>query len=354
MQTQQASGVGHYARYAEERAGNADKLKMAEQLVQGENAAKETFSAMLGPSVSGNGHQSNKVWQAVRNLARRVYDVPSKGVLWGWEVSCYVWTKAIASGTFLVLAVALLFKCAPLTTENLWLSLSISLIFLAVTGILLVRDLDKPWRFAYVLLRPQWGSWLVKGGYAITLFGLLVTALAAGSYFNSPLLSAVGSWGGLILAVIVAIYTAFLFAQCKGRDFWQSPVLPLHMLIHAFMAGAAVMGIARWFVAAPVGWDHYLSVMLGGSIVANLIVLGIELLVPHPTTDARLVVKMITRKPFGPLFWGGAIVIGNLVPLCLLCFTGAGVIGAAGVLALIGIYCTEHLWVRAPQMVPLS
>jgi len=32
---------------------------------------------------------------------RRVYDAPDKGVLWGWEVLASIFTKAIATGTFL-------------------------------------------------------------------------------------------------------------------------------------------------------------------------------------------------------------------------------------------------------------
>ena len=34
--------------------------------------------------------------------ARRVYDTPDKGILWGWEVSAYVMTKAVSAGAFLI------------------------------------------------------------------------------------------------------------------------------------------------------------------------------------------------------------------------------------------------------------
>ena len=43
-----------------------------------------------------------------------------------------------------------------------------AMFFLVVTGILLVVDLKQPKRFLYVLLRPQWQSWLVRGAYIIT------------------------------------------------------------------------------------------------------------------------------------------------------------------------------------------
>ena len=42
------------------------------------------------------------------------------------------------------------------------------------------------------------------------------------------------------LAVVAAVYTAFLFAQAKGRDFWQNPLLSVHLLAHALLAGSAV------------------------------------------------------------------------------------------------------------------
>jgi len=33
--------------------------------------------------------------------------------------------------------------------------------FLGITGILLVMDLDRPERFLYVMLRPNWDSWVL-------------------------------------------------------------------------------------------------------------------------------------------------------------------------------------------------
>ncbi len=36
----------------------------------------------------------------------------------------------------------------------------------------------------------------------------------------------------------VAVYTAFLFAQAEGQDLWQSPLLPFHLVVQAFVAGS--------------------------------------------------------------------------------------------------------------------
>ena len=39
-------------------------------------------------------------------------------------------------------------------------------------------------------------------------------------------------------ALATAVYTAFLFAQARARDLWQSPLLPPQMAVQTFLAGA--------------------------------------------------------------------------------------------------------------------
>ena len=52
---------------------------------------------------------------------------------------------------------------------------------------------------------------------------------------------------GLPLALATAVYTAYLFAQAKARDLWQSPLLAPHLAVQAVLAGAAaVLPLAAW------------------------------------------------------------------------------------------------------------
>ena len=115
---------------------------------------------------------------------RRVYDAPIKGVLWGWEVSAYVWTKAISAGLFLMVFLSKQFEWANFSQEQDKKALWASMGFLLVTIILLVKDLDQPKRFLYVLLRPQWTSWLVKGAYGLVGFGGILSLLLVKQYLN--------------------------------------------------------------------------------------------------------------------------------------------------------------------------
>ena len=150
-------------------------------------------------------------------------------------------------------------------------------------------------------------------------------------------------------------YTAFLFGQCKGRDFWQSPALAVHMLVHSFMAGAATLALVAMVSAASGEWMHYLRLVLLVGIGVNLLTMFIELTAVHPTVDSHRVAKMITKGRYAKTFYLGILLLGNLVPLGLLLFVSASpILAVAAVAVLIGIYFTEHVWVEAPQRIELS
>ena len=56
---------------------------------------------------------------------------------------------------------------------------------------------------------------------------------------------------GALAAAAAAGYTAALFAQCEGRDLWQTPLLLPDLLAQAVIAGAAAFGLADLVLAIP-------------------------------------------------------------------------------------------------------
>jgi len=331
----QDTGVGHFAKYAEKR------LKKGGQ--NGQASARQTVQENPKTQV-----------QAIMEKGRRVYDAPDKGVLWGWEVSGYVWTKAIAAGAILVPALAEFTGFAEVYALTKYVGAIAALLFLTLTGILLIKDLDQPLRFLNVLLRPQWDSWLVRGGYAITVFGGLVTLFLVALFFGWPLVEQVALIAGTVLALLVAVYTAFLFAQAKGRDFWQSPMLAFHMLVNSLLAGAAGFAMASFLGLWSEDWLAYIQVFLLIGLALHALILLFELSMPHPTADAKTVVKMITQGRYKNQFWAGVVGIGIVVPYLILAWGGALLMPVAGLLIWIGLYITEHIWVQAPQKISLS
>lgn len=339
---QQSLGVGHFAKQAEKMAfSNTDLVAELVKLNGGYESGDQTI-------------KSPKTVEVLMDKAKRVYDTPNKGILWGWEVSAYVWTKAIAAGMILVPIIAWLSGAS--VEPFLWAAGSIvALLFLTITGILLVMDLDQPKRFAYVLLRPHWNSWLVKGGYAITIFGGLLTLSLAAMYFDWTALLT----GSLILsgvfAFIVAIYTAFLFRQAKGRDFWQSPMLFVHMFIHAIMAGIAIYFFFSVGTITSGAWLSYLGYAGMIAIAINMASILYEIFTQHESVDTKRVVDMIRHGRYRRGFWLGVMLIGNLTPLAILLLVGFSPLAGsiAGVLMLVGIYINNHIWVEAPQRISL-
>jgi Fe-S-cluster-containing dehydrogenase component/formate-dependent nitrite reductase membrane component NrfD len=289
---------------------------------------------------------------APRSEPRRVYDVRPRAPAWGAEVVAYTWTKSIATGAFLAVAAAELLIGVPLGT-GLALALGlVALVFLGLTAGLLVADLKQPRRFLSVLLRPQWRSWLVRGAYLLTGYGVVLTLWLIALLTGATTLASVLLWPGAILAVCSAVYTAFLFAQAKGRDFWQNPLLAIHLLAHALLAGSAVWLLLDVFLRG--GGNRVPWFVPVGTLVFSLVALLAELLTTPATTDAHLALQWIIGRPNGLWFWGGGIGVGHVLPLLLLA-TGSGAAAVlAGLLALGGLLIIEWLWVQAPQQVPLS
>ena len=217
-----------------------------------------------------------------------------------------------------------------------------------------VKDLDQPRRFLYVLLRPQWRSWLVRGAWIITAFGgaatlwlaLLWMEAEAAPLLRLPLVA---------LGTLAAIYTAFLLAQAKGRDLWQSPLLPFRMAVSSAMTGTAAVLLLAWLSGAPeMPWART-ALML--AVISHMGIAAAEVFMPHVTGDTERAMAIITRGPLKWHFWS-ALALGNLLPLVLLAATAGGataasVPAAAGLVVVFAIV-SEHVWVRAPQLIPLS
>ena len=272
--------------------------------------------------------------------ARTVYDIPRQPRPWGWRVSAYLWTKSVAAGAALVAGAGALVGWPP--ARGLALPL-VAMAFLAATTVLLVADLKRPDRFHYVLLRPNLGSWLVWGAWILVAFGG-----ATGLWMLGVATGPAASFVLVALALLAAGYSAFLFAQAEGRDFWQSPFLLPQLLVAAITAGAAVALLLHGPVPA---FRQLLRSGLGMSLALVLT----ECFVPRRDVDAMRAARHITAGPGRLIFWVGVIAAGTLLPLVLLVLPASRAsASAAALLALGGLYLWEDRWVRAGQACPLS
>ncbi len=298
-----------------------------------------------GPGSVTSGHPGNGTSQAAALLS---YDVPHRAP-WGWRVSLYTWTKSLAAGGFAI--PVLLAGTGYLGWGNdvtRWAAPLLALSFLMVTGGLLIADLKHPERFYLIFTRHHWRSWLVRGAVIIGAFGTvaaayLLTSLAGAGADTAR--QALG-WAGLPLALATAVYTAYLFAQAKGRDLWQSPLLAPHLAVQAALAGAAaVLPLLAWLAPGrAVTADEVIVAVAAAVHVA--FVTG-EVSQPHVTAHARLAVHELALGSQRLPFWIGMVLILGAV--------AAPWIGTpATALALAGLLAYEHAYVQAGQSVPLA
>lgn len=315
-----------------------------------------------GPIHLGAGRMAEQLLQTTYNAQHKIP--------WHWPVPAYLVTKGIGSGLFALLAIFFGLNLVDFDPRLALLGNLTSLLFIGLTTLLLVLDLDQPFKFYTILTRPQWQSWLTRGAFILICFTLVAGLwfLLEGAAFIGlidPVIAGVTRRPflvvGFVLAIASAIYTAFLFGQAEGRDLWQSTLLPAHLVIQAMMVGSATLLALGLFAALAPLMMTALTWIFGVSLVADLFVtlLG-EFGMPHASEVAARAAHDISRGKYRNYFWGGSIWLGHLAPLLLILIAGisgplAPVLMALAALATtVGLYLFEYAFVMAPQEIPNS
>ena len=134
------------------------------------------------------------------------------------------------------------------------------------------------------------------------------------------------AWANLPLGLAVAIYTGVLLGAMPARPFWNSPVLAFLFMISALSTGIALIIFTRaLFTRGHLSEEHREIVHKSGYLLAasDTLLIGIELLVLFlfvmfaylTVGDVRLAIETIL--PGGPLaamFWTGVVLIGLVIP----------------------------------------
>ena len=316
----------------------------------------------------------------------------------GWRLPALLVTKAIASGMFMLMAATWILGLAPFDRRTALVGNGVALVFLAITTVLLVADLERPERFLRILTRPQWKSWLTRGAFILIGFSLVCTA-----WFALELGARLG-WVpegvaeaarvplmllGFPLALLTAIYTAFLFQQCEGRDLWQSRLMPWHMGVQAVMAGGAALGAALLLFQLHLpAWSHlgllvvWSTFSLAGAL--DLALRWTEVTMRHNTSNGSQAAWILRNGP-ERLTWRASMLIGGFAVLAPVTYGAIalnwfyGQLGdsvdpetlallnpqfsalisnwlslwpLAGILALVGLFLYESAIIKAGQDVP--
>lgn len=270
------------------------------------------------------------------------YDV-SHARPWGWQVPVFLWLKSIGAGALSVPAIAVAFGWLPLDRLRDVALSAMALVLVVACALLLVSELSRKKRFLDILRVPQGRSWVSRGAYILVAYGILCGLFLMAAMAGHPTLSAILLWPAVAGGMLAAAYSAFLFGQCRGRDLWQTPHLPVHFVVQALLASAAVL---TWFPAARA----VAAAALGVLLVLHLFFVGGEVAMPRATDNARYAERLITHGPYRVLFWAGAVALGGILPVLLLGWMAP----LSAALALAGLLAFDWCFVLAGQRVPNS
>lgn len=303
------------------------------------------------------------------------YDNPHRAP-WNWIVSAYTWTKSISAGLVMVVG-ALGLLGYDLGTGVELAAVVAAGVLLTVTAGLLVLDLHHPLRFVYTLLKPQWRSWVTRGAYIITAYGVILMVYAAAllAHAGDGLLNVVRLLA-VPLALATGVYTAFLFGQAKGRDLWQDPGLPAHFFIRTALAGITALSVIVVFNTVSAHGGTFFLSLVAALGLHSAFMIGHMTRCRASTSEAT---RNMVLGRFRTYFWG-SLMIGVFAPLTIILLDGLPYIrltgvaegmqmsvplvltfyplglkwAAAAVMVLAGLALYEHAYVQSGQSVPQS
>ncbi|MGB7948309.1 MAG: NrfD/PsrC family molybdoenzyme membrane anchor subunit, partial [Candidatus Binatia bacterium] len=203
--------------------------------------------------------------------------------------------------------------------------------------------------------KPNLNSWLVLGGYVLAVYGIFAV-LWLGQGVTEGAVGPLIFWPAALFGVASACYSAFLFAQARGRDFWQSPLLFWHLLVQAIISGAAVLILLGSVLGMSLTVFFWLENLLVVSLLVSLgMILG-ELFMSHGSEEVIRSANLMIKGNLGKQFWGFVIGLGIVVPIVLILWPAGSLLlnMIAAALVLLGSWMYENLWIKAGQAVPLS
>ncbi len=163
-----------------------------------------------------------------------------------------------------------------------------------------------------------------------------------------------------LFAVLVTMYSGLLLGVVKGIPFWNTPILPLLFLLSGLYTGIAVILVVALFYNTTLGVAGFYQLGVAGIvlILMHLLALGSYLEVAR-RSDISSVESVHLLKT--PLFIGGVIIVGLVVPLGLLSFSLvvsnilvlSVLAGVSGILLLIGGLFQRYSIIRAGVFLPV-
>ncbi len=300
-------------------------------------------------------------------------DVPLPGIIWGWMITLNMWAKSIGTGVVFV-AAFLWYRHNKDEMPNMrWTMPLISFIALNVFLLFTLVDLHQPYRMINIFLHPHWTSAITVGAWMASLFtGLIMVMMLIGGFdafpdFRkncgvaktvrgiSPFYEKIFPFV-VFLAIPVTMYTAIIMAESSARELWQAPTEVMQMMWAALMAGSAAMIFVsdKWSKEAR----RDLALILAIATFFSFIMYMGEYFFSFKSSEAEATLAYVhSGGAYNTEFWFG-MALGFIAPFFLAVSNmksdNKTLLRFAAILALVGLYMAKDVWLKIPQMLPLS
>lgn len=237
-----------------------------------------------------------------------------KPPLWEMSIVWYFFLAGIAGGAYFTAAIADNFggtRDRQVAKVGYLLSLPLA----ALCGLLLVADLGVPTRFLNMMRVLKFWDPMSIGAWAVGVFGAFAFVSSVLSFSASESTIALRRKIGLVgifFGFFLASYTGVLLSN-TALPFWsQARLMGALFLASGASTGMAAISLILFLTGATAGegWGKVKKADRF-SMIFELVVLAVFLVLLGAAA------KPITSGHFAPLFWGGLVVVGLLVPLAL-------------------------------------
>jgi formate-dependent nitrite reductase membrane component NrfD len=282
---------------------------------------------------------------------------------WPFLIDVYFFLGGLAGGAF-VFATAAQFLNPRRHRDVIRVGYYLALAALIPCPLILVVDLGVPSRFLNMLMRfnidspMSMGAWALLGFSACAFLAALFTFLE--DVGRSPNRSAIKRLIGVVgsaLGFFLAAYPGVLLGA-TARPLW----IDGHALGALFLAvGASTAAAAMALILLLLGRraaDQVASVRLMTVVALVVQILAVIVFVVSVQSSGSVAstaaLQLLTEGRFAALFWGGAIVVGSVLPLLLgfmsLRRRSFGLTALTALLVLVGGFLVKYVIMAAGQV----
>ena len=243
---------------------------------------------------------------------------------WGWMIVLYIFLAGLGGGTFLFSFILLFWGKYESVARAGALIGPLVVLF---ASLMLLLDLGSPVKAYRLFTTPKtlMSSWMTRGAWILTAFIVLGLAYALPAFglfswlpwSQASLFGKVIGFAAGLLSLIVPIYPGLLLGVIKSIPLWNTSALPPIFFLSGLDTGIAILVLLSVFLPSEIDAAGFHLLGTVDIVLIALLIIAVFAyleIVRQSGKTASASVQLLKT----PLFIGGVIIAGMILPLVLL------------------------------------